>query len=121
MRLLRSTTALTILFAMLFIDALVVTAASRPDEEPTAPALAQRGGRGQAARGGRGGRGRGRRRGVSTMTVALTAWTDGGQIPSRYSQVGPETLPVSRGVTFHRVQRASSWFFGTWMPQPETG
>ncbi len=107
MRLLRSTTALTILFAMLFIDALVVTAASRPDEEPTAPALAQRGGRGQAARGGRGGRGRGRRRGVSTMTVALTAWTDGGQIPSRYSQVGPETSP---GVAWSNVPQGTESF-----------
>ena len=106
MRLLRSTTVLTILFAMLFIDALLPVAWSAPGESPSAgsPALSQRGGRGQA---GRGGRGRGRRRGVSTMTVALTAWTDGGQIPAKYTQVGPETSP---GVAWSNVPQGTESF-----------
>jgi len=101
MRLLRSTTVLTILFAMLFIDALLPVAGSSPGESPSAgsPALSQRGGRGQTARG--------RRRGVSTMTVALTAWTDGGQIPAKYTQVGPETSP---GVAWSNVPQGTESF-----------
>ncbi len=90
MRLVRSTMVLTVLFAMLLIDAFDVAAVNSAPEQRGAPTVGQRGG---APQGARGGRGRGRRRGVSTMTVSLTAWTDGGQIPSKYTQVGPETSP----------------------------
>jgi Raf kinase inhibitor-like YbhB/YbcL family protein len=40
--------------------------------------------------GGRGGGGRG---GVQTMTLTSTAWSDGGQIPSKYSQAGAQVSP----------------------------
>lgn len=41
--------------------------------------------------GGRGGRGGG---GAQTMTLVTTAWPDGGIIPSRYTQSGPEISPA---------------------------
>src|SRR5689334_15972619 len=50
------------------------------------PPAAQQGGR----RGG-GGRGGG---GFQTMTLITTAWPDGGMIPLRYSQAGPEISPA---------------------------
>jgi Raf kinase inhibitor-like YbhB/YbcL family protein len=43
--------------------------------------------------GGRGGRGGGRG-GVQVMTLSSTAWADGGQIPTNYSQVGQEASPA---------------------------
>ena len=53
----------------------------------TAMALAQ-------ARGGdRGGRGRGNA-GIQNMTLITTAWPDGGMIPTRYTQAGPEISPA---------------------------
>jgi hypothetical protein len=51
--------------------------------QPAAPA-AQPDGRG------RGGRGRGA---VQIMTLTSTAWSDGGQIPIKYTQVGDEASP----------------------------
>ena len=42
------------------------------------------------ARGGRGGRGFG----AQTMTLVTTAWPDGGMIPLRYTQAGPEISPA---------------------------
>ncbi len=45
-----------------------------------------------AGRGGRGGGGRGG--GVQTMTLITTAWPDGGMIPLRYTQAGPELSPA---------------------------
>jgi Raf kinase inhibitor-like YbhB/YbcL family protein len=42
-----------------------------------------------AQRGGGGGRG-----GFQTMTLTTTAWPDGGMIPLRYSQAGPEVSPA---------------------------
>src|SRR5215472_7427544 len=44
-----------------------------------------------AGRGGRGGGGRG---GAQTMTLITTAWPDGGAIPLRYTQAGPEISPA---------------------------
>lgn len=44
-----------------------------------------------AGRGGRGGGGRG---GAQTMTLITTAWPDGGMIPTRYTQAGPEVSPA---------------------------
>src|SRR5579871_6131464 len=70
-----------------------------------APAGGQRGGgaaagqRGAAdARGGGGGGaqrggGRGGAGGAASLTVISTAWSDGGMIPLRYTQVGGETSP----------------------------
>ncbi len=104
MRLVRSTMVLTVLFAMLLIDAFDVAAVNSAPEQRGAPTVGQRGGAPQVARGGRG---RGRRRGVSTMTVSLTAWTDGGQIPSKYTQVGPETSP---GVAWSNVPQGTESF-----------
>jgi Raf kinase inhibitor-like YbhB/YbcL family protein len=39
---------------------------------------------------GRGGRGRG---GAQTMTLSTTAWSDGGQMPAKYTQAGAEVSP----------------------------
>lgn len=50
----------------------------------------ERGGRG-GGRGGRGGRGPA---GAQTMTLITTAWPDGGMIPTRYTQAGPEISPA---------------------------
>lgn len=47
----------------------------------------------QARGGGRGGRGRGAM-GVQNMTLITTAWPDGGMIPLRYTQAGPEISPA---------------------------
>lgn len=44
--------------------------------------------------GGRGGGGRGGPPAVQTMTLITTAWPDGGMIPSRYTQAGPELSPA---------------------------
>jgi Raf kinase inhibitor-like YbhB/YbcL family protein len=49
-----------------------------------------RGGNGRG--GGRGGRGGGG--GAQTMTLITTAWPDGGMIPTRYTQSGPEISPA---------------------------
>lgn len=43
---------------------------------------------GEAQRGGRGGGP------VQTMTLVTTAWPDGGMIPTRYTQAGPEISPA---------------------------
>ena len=58
--------------------------------QATTPTGPQRGGRGGRGGGGRGG-GRG---GFQTMTLTTTAWPDGGMIPVRYSQMGPEISPA---------------------------
>jgi Raf kinase inhibitor-like YbhB/YbcL family protein len=44
---------------------------------------------GRGGRGGGGGRG-----GAQTMTLITTAWPDGGMIPLRYTQAGPELSPA---------------------------
>jgi hypothetical protein len=63
-----------------------------PPPPPTNPPAAQRGGEPPAQpQPGRGG-GRGGR-GVQVMTLSTTAWTDGGQIPVKYSQAGDELSP----------------------------
>ena len=43
--------------------------------------------------GGRGGRGGGRG-GVQVMTLTSTAWPDGEEIPTKYTQIGPEVSPA---------------------------
>ena len=55
----------------------------------------QRGGdgRGGGARGG-GGRGGGRGNAFANLTLVTTAWPDGGMIPLRYTQAGPEISPA---------------------------
>jgi Raf kinase inhibitor-like YbhB/YbcL family protein len=52
---------------------------------PPTPVAPQRGGGG--GRGGRGGRS------IQTMTLETTAWTDGGQIPTKYAQAGHDVSP----------------------------
>src|SRR5262245_13157570 len=59
-----------------------------PPPPPTNPTAQQPGAPAQPGRGGgRGGRG------VQVMTLSTTAWTDGGQIPVKYSQAGDEVSP----------------------------
>ena len=102
MRLVRSTIVLAAVSAMVF--AVDTARAEEPAaEEREATVSQRRGGPPQ----GRGGRGRGRRRGVATMTVSLTAWTDGGRIPLKYTQVGGETSP---GVAWSNVPAGTESF-----------
>jgi Raf kinase inhibitor-like YbhB/YbcL family protein len=48
----------------------------------------------QAGRGGGGRGGRGRGSAFQNMTLVTTAWPDGGMIPLRYTQAGPEVSPA---------------------------
>jgi Raf kinase inhibitor-like YbhB/YbcL family protein len=41
-----------------------------------------------------GGGGRGNAGGIQNLTIVTTAWADGGMIPSRYTQAGPEISPA---------------------------
>src|SRR5215469_18618332 len=43
---------------------------------------------------GRGGGGRGRGNAFANLTLITTAWPDGGMIPLRYTQAGPEISPA---------------------------
>jgi|ERR1700683_195800 len=66
--------------------ATVILVAQNPQTTPpSTPEAPQRGG------GGRGG-GRGARS-IQTMTLETAAWTDGGQIPTRYAQAGHDVSP----------------------------
>jgi Raf kinase inhibitor-like YbhB/YbcL family protein len=55
---------------------------AQPNPTPAAP----------AAQGG-GGNFQGRRGPIQTMTLSTTAWTDGGMIPAKYSQIGGQVSP----------------------------
>lgn len=48
----------------------------------------------QRGGGGRGGGGRGRGGAFPNLTLTTTAWPDGGMIPLRYTQAGPEISPA---------------------------
>jgi Raf kinase inhibitor-like YbhB/YbcL family protein len=50
--------------------------------------------RGGGGGGGRGGGGRGRGNAFANLTLVTTAWPDGGMIPLRYTQAGPEISPA---------------------------
>ena len=105
MRLMRSMTILAIALAVLYVDA---TAGNTPERLRGEAEVGRRGAPPPQARGGRGrGRGRGRRPAVVSMTVALSAWTDGGHIPLRYTQVGPE---ISPGVGWSNVPPGTESF-----------
>lgn len=65
------------------VAALPQTTGQRGAQPPGTPG-AQPGGRG-------GGRGRG---GIQVMTLASSAWPDGGQIPAKYTQAGDEVSPA---------------------------
>jgi Raf kinase inhibitor-like YbhB/YbcL family protein len=64
------------------------TPLTQPPQNPPAGAQQPQPGRG----GGRGGGGGGR--GVQVMTLATTAWTDGGTIPAKHAQNGGEVSPA---------------------------
>ena len=78
MTLVRPTLLITLVFAA-FVSAQQPQRGAPPP--PGAPAGQPPGGRG-------GGRGA-----VQTMTLASTAWADGGQIPGKYSQAGDQVSP----------------------------
>jgi Raf kinase inhibitor-like YbhB/YbcL family protein len=90
-RSLRSIPVPTIAFALLFGAAGEAGAQQRGAD---ASAVSQQGaapaGRSGGARGGRGGRGGA----FQNMTLTTTAWPDGGMIPLRYTQAGPELSPA---------------------------
>jgi Raf kinase inhibitor-like YbhB/YbcL family protein len=56
---------------------------AQPNPTPPAP----------AAQGGGGGNFQGRRGPIQTMTLTTAAWTDGGMIPAKYSQIGGQVSP----------------------------
>jgi Raf kinase inhibitor-like YbhB/YbcL family protein len=68
------------------LSAAIVSAAPQPPPpQPPAPQTPPPGGGGRGGRGGRGG--------VLVMTLATTAWPDGGTIPAKYSQAGRDVSP----------------------------
>ena len=69
---------------LLALTSTVMFAAAQPPEAP------QRGAQPPVSGGQRGGRGRGA---VPVMTLTTSAWTDGGQIPAKYTQAGGESSP----------------------------
>ena len=83
MRLLRTSVMVMLAGAAVFASVLA--------EVQTPGGNATPGGRGgqPGGRGGRGGRGA-----VQVMTLTSTAWPDGGQIPAKHSQMGPELSPA---------------------------
>lgn len=81
MRLIRSSVVLVLVIASALIGA-----AQNPPPGGNASAPG-------AQPGGRGGRGGGGRGGVQIMTLSTTAWPDGGQIPTKHTQVGTEVSP----------------------------
>jgi len=71
---------------------LTVLLASFVSAQPPQPGPPPPGAPGGQPPGGRGGRGGGRG-GIPTMTLTSTAWSDGGQIPVKYSQAGDQVSP----------------------------
>ncbi len=63
-------------------------------QQGAAQAGAQQGGAAPAGRRGGGGGGRGRGAAFPNLTLTTTAWPDGGMIPLRYTQAGPEISPA---------------------------
>ena len=78
----------SILLASLIAAFAASAAAQTPPAPPPQQPGAQRPG---APPGGPGGQGR---RGIAVMTLTTPAWTDGGLVPAKYSQAGPETSPA---------------------------
>lgn len=125
MRYIRSFMGLMIVFALLFSVAAAQEPAAgvrgggqRGGGARGAAPDAARGAAPDAARGGRGGGGGGRG-GTQVMTLMTTAWPDGGLIPLRYTQAGPEISPavqwsnVPQGTTsfvlvFHDIDAAAA-------------
>jgi Raf kinase inhibitor-like YbhB/YbcL family protein len=81
MTLVRSTVLFTLLLAAFVSAQQPQRGAPPPQPPPGSPAGQPPGGRG-------GGRGA-----VQTMTLTSTAWADGGQIPTKYSQAGDQVSP----------------------------
>src|SRR5436190_14324983 len=80
MRIVRTTFVLAVL-----VSSVSYAQAGQPPGAPAGqPPPAGRGG------GGRGGGGRGA---IQVMTLTTSAWTDGGQIPVKYTQAGPQVSP----------------------------
>jgi hypothetical protein len=77
----------SILLATLIAAFAATAAAQTPPASPPQPPGAQRP---AAPPGGPGGQGR---RGIAVMTLTSSAWADGGMVPVKYSQAGPETSP----------------------------
>ena len=100
MRLMRSMTLMVLALAVLFVDATTGNTAEQVRGESQ---IGQLGAPPQARRG----RGRGRRQAIQTLNVSLSAWSDGGQIPLRYTQVGGE---ISPGVSWANVPSGTQSF-----------
>src|SRR5271155_4947510 len=90
MRFIRSirSIAVPLIALALFLDVVGDTRAQQRGADATSQQGAAQAGRG----GGRGGRGRGAA--FQNMTLTTTAWPDGGMIPLRYTQAGPEVSPA---------------------------
>jgi len=77
--------ASVVLLAGPLVASAALLAQNPPTPPPPAPAAPQRGG--GPGRGGRGARS------IQMMTLDTTAWTDGGQIPPKYTQAGHDVSP----------------------------
>jgi Raf kinase inhibitor-like YbhB/YbcL family protein len=86
MRLLRSSSVLTMV-AMSVLSTAYAQDTGGQRGGATPPATPSGGRRGGGGGGGRGG-------GFQNMTLTTTAWPDGGMIPLRYTQAGPEISPT---------------------------
>ena len=75
---------------MLVLAVPLVAQVPPPPPPPTVPPGQQPGAPPQP---GRGGGGRGGRGAIQVMTLTTPAWTDGGQIPAKHSQIGDELSP----------------------------
>jgi len=80
--------AVPLIALALFLDVVGDTRAQQRGADATSQQGVAQAGRG----GGRGGRGRGAA--FQNMTLTTTAWPDGGMIPLRYTQAGPELSPA---------------------------
>ena len=78
-------------FVTAFLIALLTAVSAQTPTPP--PPQAPGGPRPAGAPPGGPGGGQGRR-GMTVMTLTSTAWSDGGMIPVKFSQAGPETSPA---------------------------
>ena len=95
MRFLRASRSMTVVM-MAFATLFSVAGAhhARAQQRGADASAASQQGAAPAGRGGAGRGGRGRGGAFQNMTLTTTAWPDGGMIPLRYTQAGPEISPA---------------------------
>jgi Raf kinase inhibitor-like YbhB/YbcL family protein len=78
-------------FAVVILVATLTAVSTQTPVPPPPPGGQRPAGPPPGGPGGPGGQGR---RGMTVMSLTSTAWSDGGMIPTKYSQAGPETSPA---------------------------